>query len=155
MDALSAEAVDALVQAITALLPATTPALAPTVIAVPSRVAPTGLGGFVGTNADPEGEIFGRRIEGNILITARAGNLAGIDDAVNGAIKALLTADRKTLLDSGILHIGLDSVGPKPSASPPGSPERDISVRIVFEHLKLPTEAEGVIGEIPLNVTIG
>jgi len=66
MDALSAEAVDALVQAITALLPATTPALAPTVIAVPSRVAPTGLGGFVGTNPDPEGEIFGRRIEGNV-----------------------------------------------------------------------------------------
>ena len=145
------EAVDAFVAAVESLLPADD-THAPRVLATPTRVSPTGLGGFVGLNSDPPGDIVGCRLRVTLLVTISADDATALDATADGATRALLGADRKTLLEQGILRIALAELG----AARAGEPfERDLRFDVVYEFVKRPTEIEGgVIREIPIGLGV-
>ncbi|HEX9369528.1 MAG TPA: hypothetical protein VF897_00920, partial [Roseiflexaceae bacterium] len=150
MDILTSEALQGVTAAFGALLPAD---LRPTLIVVPTRVAPTGLGGYVGPSAAPAGDIVGRRLEASAMVTVRAANDGQLSDAVNAALGAVLAADRASLARQGILQLALDGVGPdEPQPGVAGRLQRALSFRLIYEFLKAPAESEGLIAHIPIGV---
>ncbi len=155
VDALSGKAIDALTTAVASLLPESPPGFRPSLAASPLRITPTGLGGLVGI--DSEARVLGRRLEAEVVITAKAPSPEDLLSAVTAITRSLLAADRKTLLEKGILGIGLEGMGPKPTAQAeaPGTLERDLTFRVLFEILEKPGDDEGIIKTIPLSIRIG
>ncbi len=146
MDVVANEALDALSAALESLLP---PDLSPSpsMMVNPARIVPTGLGGFVGLQDDPLGEIIGRRLDALVTVNVETPT-ADLAEAVMAVTSAFLAADRTTLRGLGILRMALDEIG---SASSKGNnTQRDLSFSVLFEYLKRPEENGGVISEIPV-----
>jgi hypothetical protein len=158
VDALAVEAIARLTAAVSSLLPAPAdPALAPSVLVTPVRVAPTGLGGYVGVHDAPGGEVLGRRLSARVGVTVRAPDAGSLGDAVALTTRSVLARHRATLAQLGILRVGLDSLGPPPPPPSPGPPQpqaRDVVFDVLFEYLHLPVEAGGIIAEIPLDADV-
>ena len=153
MDSISVEALDGLTAAIQSLLPPQAdPNLKPSLNVQPITISPTGMGGFVGINDNPVGEIIGRRIDATVAIGVKAPS-DGIGAAVSGVINALLAADRATLLGLGLLRVTLDKVG-DPSAVQGSTVQQPVSFRVLYEYLKKPVDPEGIIQQIPLNIQL-
>jgi hypothetical protein len=147
------EAVGGLAAAIESLLPdVADPDLRPTVLVSPRRIAPTGVGGFVGLHEEPEGQIFGRRVEANVFVTVRADDADGLPAAVTAVTRALLTPDRSTLAGEGIQRILLEDMAA--AGSDGGVSFRDLRFAVDYEFLRLPAASEGVIETIPLDFEV-
>jgi hypothetical protein len=142
----------------TALLPsAPAPAIAPQLHIAPTRVTPTGVGGFVGLNHDPPGEILGRRLAARVFVTVQAGQDGSVNETVSGVTRALLGADPVELRSSGILRLSLAELGPV-AVSGQGQNQvsrRELEFAVLYEYLRLPDAAEGVIERIPLLAEVG
>jgi len=151
------EALASLVAALDDLLPpAPDLAFRPTLAIQSLGFTPTGLGGFVGMNGDPRGEIHGRLVRARVLATVRAAAQDGLPAAALAVIQALVAAEAVTLRQRGILRIGLADLQPTTSPPADGAPaEQGLALDVLYEFLKRPEEAEGIIEEIPLQVEIG
>jgi hypothetical protein len=157
VDTLSVEALDGLTAAITDLLPAAPdPTFAPALLVQPRRIAPAGVGGFVGVHDAPRGEIYGRRLEAIAVVTVRASGSSALNTAVAGVSQALLAADRAALRGAGILRLAAGDLGPRSAGEPApgGVAERDVAFDVLYEFLKLPEAGEGVIQEIPITLDV-
>jgi len=155
MDAISTEAVNALQLAITGLLPPVAAPVLPSVVHIyPTQIATTGIGGFVGINQNPIGEIKGRRVSAKVLIDVRATTAEALDTAVSNTAVALLAADRATLTQQGILRLALGEVGERSvvGAGADVTVQKRMTFSALFEFLKLPADGEGVIRQIPINI---
>ena len=147
------EAFNALSAAVQALLPAVAdPAQTPKVTIQPDRISPTGIGGFVGINDNPVGEILGRSIEATAVVGVVAAK-DQIDAAVAGTINTVLAADRATLAAQGVQWIRFDKLDDV-SAVSNALVQRPVSFRVLYEFLKKPVDPEGVIQQIPLNIQL-
>jgi hypothetical protein len=155
MDVVSSEALDGLTAAVESLLSdVAEPSVQLIPFVTPTHVKPTGFSGFVGINEDPKGEILGRRLEATVLVTVRANDSRILNEAVATVERAFLGADRRTLLEQGILRVALDGVGAE-SVSGSGRNrvvERGVTFKVLYEFLKRPEEPEDVILEIPINL---
>lgn len=156
----SIDVLTGLTNALRSLLPTVTDAdLQPTILISPTRIVPTGLGGFVGTQDDPKGEVVGRRLEGTVLLTVKGRNADALNQAVTDAIAALVGANRSTLLQRGILQISLNTISVQSGTTTGGAPapplERTLAFHLLYEFLKLPTESEELIQHIPINLEVG
>jgi hypothetical protein len=123
-------------------------------LVTPTHISPTGLGGFVGINEDPQGRILGRRLQATALVSVSASDVGSLNEAVVAVTSAFLGADRGSLLEKGILRVGLDDIGPR-STSGSGSnmrEERALTFSVLYEFLKRPDESEGIILEVPINL---
>lgn len=154
MAGIDGDAISGLFNALDSLMPPVPdPALRPVVSLGPASIKATGVGGFVGINQEPRGDVFGRRLDATALVTVRAANAGELSAAVTSVTQALMGAERTSLRERGILRITLDQVGP--DASGPGDrAHRDLTFRIIYEFLKRPQEASGVIQEVPLNLRL-
>jgi hypothetical protein len=156
VDSISVEALDSLSAVLAELLrDEVGPLLEPALEVHPLRIVPTGLGGFVGLSHEPAGEIYGRRLEASARVAVKAAGVGALSDAVTAVTRALLAADRQVLRSKGILRLDLESVGPQPAADAAGVVEREVQVKVLFEFLKRPTEAGGIIRRIPLDLELG
>ena len=155
MSDIDSEALVGLTAAVESLLPDTTdPSVQLILLAAPLQITPTGLGGFVDIDEDPRGEILGRRLEATALVTVRAGDVGPLNGAVTAVTRAFVGADRAALLEQGILRVTLDDLG---SQSVTGSGrtrvvERILRFKVLYEFLKKPEAAEGIILEIPVDL---
>jgi hypothetical protein len=146
-------AVGGLAAAIESLLPdEPDPDVRPAVLVSPRRIAPTGVGGFVGLNEEPEGEIYGRRVDANVLVTVKADDDDELPAAVTAVTRALLTPDRSTLAGEGIQRILLEEMGAARTAG--GIASRDLRFAVLYEFLRLPSAPEGVIQTTPLDLDV-
>jgi len=153
VDPISVEALDALSAALQALLPAVAdPAQKPKVTIQPHSISPTGVGGFVGINDNPVGEILGRSIDATAVIGVVAAK-DQIDAAVAAVTNGFLAADRATLAAQGLQRIAFDTMGDV-SAVSDALAQRPVSFRVLYEFLKKPVDPEGIIQEIPLNIQL-
>jgi hypothetical protein len=156
VDAIASEAVANLTTALTSLLPPApaNPALARSILVMPVRITPTGLGGFAGLHSDPAGEVLGRRVSARVTVRVAANDDSVLDSTVAQVTQAVLTTARSELEQLGLLRVSLRDLGVRPVATPgPPTPlRRDIDFDVLFEFLKLPEEAGGVIETIPLDV---
>ena len=153
MAEIEAEALAGLNAAIGTLLEdAVTPPIQLDALVTSAHSAPTGLGGFVGTNEVPAGEIVGRRLQATVLVTVSANEDDALDEAVVAVTGACLGTDRTLLLENGILRINLDDVGPQTAGEGDATVERALTFDALYEFLQRPEEAEGVIVEVPINL---
>ncbi len=156
IETLNLEAVEALAANISDLLPPVAdPALRPDVLVIPRRFAPAGLGGYVGLNPDPLGEIYGVRLHASVVVTAKADHDADLSVPVGAIARALTATTRVTLGERGILRIALDTVEAptvRTGGSPSAAQRRDLQFQVLYEFLKPPDVAEGIIDEIPLDL---
>ncbi len=154
MDILTVEALAGLKSSLASLIPpAAEPEYTSVLSIIPGRVHPTGVGGFVGLSTDPIGEIFGRRIEAAVSITIKAGAAEELGVMVDTVTHSLMAAGRTVLAQNGILSLTLEGVGPlKVSGSGNNQiTERDLSAQVLYEFLKLPEQASGLIHEVPIE----
>ena len=158
MDPIASAALAGLRDAVVSLLPAVAePVLVPEVAVNATRIDPTGVGGFVGVSTDPPGDIFGRRVRAAVVVTARTTEATRLGDTVSAMTAAFVGADRSELRGSGLLDVELSRLGDASVVAADGGDvfRRDVVFSVVYEHLHLPTEAGGVIGEIPLELDVG
>src|SRR5262249_49551384 len=150
------EAIASLTTAMTSLLPPPVdPAVPHSVLVTPTRITPTGLGGFTGLHPNPEGEVFGRRVAARVTVSVGAQNVTGLDPAVARVTQAVMTTSRGELSQLGILRVGVLELGARPISpqqGPPSPQRRDVEFDVLFEFLKLPAQAGGVIQTIPLDI---
>jgi hypothetical protein len=150
---IEAEALVGLNAAIGSLLEdAVTPPTSLDSMVTSTLLTPTGLGGFVGANEVPVGEIFGRRLRATVLVTVSANDADALNEAVVAVTAACLGTDRALLLQKGILRITLDDVGPQAAGVDDATLERALAFDVLYEFLKRPEEAEDVIVEVPINL---
>jgi len=156
MDPIAEEAFSELAGALGSLLPPPgDPDLAPEVTINPVRVRPTGLGGYVGPHADPDGDVVGRFLEAKALVEVKATSLAGLDAAVGTVTRALVGAGRDDLRAAGILRLELDTLGQKtPPPDQTDSASQAVTFAVAYEFLKKPTEGGGTIDDIPVDVEL-
>jgi hypothetical protein len=136
---------------------ATDPDLQATLSVIPLRVTPTGIGGFVGVHPEPVGDVLGRRLHARVDVTVRADDLDELGTAVTDISRALLGASAPELRGQGILRLGLEEIG-ESTVTGQGANEvarRDLAFTVLFEHLRLPQEGEGVIETVPLMIDAG
>lgn len=159
MDVIAVEAIANLTTVMSSLLPPpATPALAPAMVVTPVRVAPTGIGGYVGAHPSPQGDVYGRRITARVQLSVPGDDPTALDDAVEAITQTVLARGRAELAQLGILKLSLFELGPRPAAPPPGppsQPRRDLSFDVLYEFLKLPESAGGVISSIPIDLEAG
>jgi hypothetical protein len=157
LDPIAQEAVAGLATVVGSLLPLSpAPALQATAAVIPERVAPTGLGGYVGPHVEPIGDVLGRRVHARLVVTVRAGTLADLGPAVQGVSTALLGAGSASLRGQGILRLGLTDVGPA-SLTGQGANQvasRDLAFATLYEYLRLPETSEGLIEEVPTAIDV-
>jgi hypothetical protein len=151
MASADSEAIEALTTALTALIPGGVPA--PLVAIHPRCVRPAGLGGFIGLHHDPAGDIVGRRIDATLSVTVVADDPASLTAAITAVNRALVAADPTALRTSGVLKLALDDIGPQTAAGDGGGLRQALSFTVLYEYLKPPEEAAGIIEEITLDVT--
>ena len=153
MDGINTQALAGLNAALESLLEdVATPPVQLSPLVISTRIAPTGLGGFVGTNEVPPGEIFGRRLQATVLVTVSADEADSLGEAVVAVSDAFLGTERGLLLEKGILRIALDEVGPKAAGNEDTTVERTLTFDVLYEFLKRPEESEDVIVEVPINL---
>ncbi len=154
-DGIDGEALVGLTAAAESFLPdIADPSVRLILLVAPASVAPTGLGGFIAANEDPQGDILGRRLDATALVTVTANDVGPLNGAVSAVINSFLGADRAALLEQGILRVALDEVGPQ-SISGSGNNrvvERILTFKVLYEFIKRPEEAEDVILEVPINL---
>ena len=79
MNATVAEAVQALNSAVVGLLPpASGPQFTPEVLVNPVKSHPAGIGGYIGLNSDPVGEVHARRLKAQVVVRIKADSLAAL-----------------------------------------------------------------------------
>jgi len=131
--------------------------LATGVVVSAARIAPTGVGGYVGPSGAPTGDVLGRRVTADLRLTVRADSGDDLDAAVNGLTAALLGAERRTLLEKGIQRLALAGLGERTVPENEGSALAtwEVGVAVVYEHLKAPEAPAGVIESIPMLIEPG
>jgi hypothetical protein len=156
LDALLSEALVALDTALSGLLPSPADAsLKPALTVLPVRCLATGLGGYIGINIDPIGQLGGCRLEALAIVTVKAPALADLNGALSDSTRAIVAADQKDLRKSGVQEISLDSLGPTPAQDAVAPFQREVTFRIKFEYLKKPEAGEGVIKVVEQHVSVG
>jgi hypothetical protein len=126
-------------------------------VIVPLSVSTIGLGGFIGTNTNPTGDIIGRRLEAQAVVTAMARDAGNLNMAVASIATALLT-DRGALNAAGIVRMALmnSGAGSDSPAVAGGNPavQREMTFQLTFEFLKTPSAAGDLIQEIPIGIQL-
>jgi len=158
MDVPLSEAVAALQGEIAGLLADPgVPALAPevTVLALSSHLS--GIGGLVGRNEEPSGEILARRVEARVTVRVKANTLADLAIVEAAATTAIVGADPVLLRSRGVRQIvreveGTDVVlAASDGLSAPAG--KDLRFNVLYEHVRLPTAPSGLIEALPQDVT--
>ena len=154
-----AEAISALNSRLATLLPTSaSEALTPDILINPVRTWPAGIGGYVGLNAEPVGEIHARRIRAQVVIRVKADSLPDLGPAETSVTHALMGASRSTLRHQGILRISRDTDFERLLSGPDSGlgdlSAKDIRFDVDFEYLRLPEDASSIIDSISLDLLL-
>lgn len=144
MDPIAQEAITSITQSLTNLLP---PNHGASLLVLPQRVRPVGLGGHVGEHPDPRGEIVIRRIDGSAEVTVSGDSPAELATRIAGVTGAYVGADPVELRRAGIFRLQVERIGDQTESGPGNNRTyaRVLSFSLLAEHQHLPDEASDVI----------
>lgn len=156
MNATVADAVQALNSAVTGLLPPPIgPQFAPEVLINPVKSHPAGIGGYIGLNREPVGEVHARRLKAQVVIRVKADSLAALGNTESAITNALVGANRTQLRSQGIFRISRDTDFGQMLLAADGldvAAGKDIRFNVDFEYQRLPNQAGGLIRSVPLDL---
>jgi hypothetical protein len=156
---MNTEAISELSGVLMSLLPEVSePALRVDVHIFPSRIFPSGIGRFIGIHPDPKGEIYGLRLNAKVLLTVKARSLNDLKTSLANVSSSLVAAERRELQRLGIFRIQLEDFGKEPLEKSGEGAEtilaRDLHLNVLYEYLKKPRTASGMIAEILQNIHV-
>ncbi len=114
----------------------------------PEHVKPIGIGGYIGIHDNPQGDIFGTHLASELQVFVEGDNSAEANERTQELIKEVLGIERKELFQSGIQRIILKDVLLQ------SDKERQVIFSLLFEHLELPEDTEGIIETVPINLAL-
>lgn len=153
MDDLLGAALAALSSDLRAVLPtATNPSLEPSLLVTPRTISPTGLGGYVGPHTEPDGDVHGRRVAAAVEVGVRAQTPNDLDQALSEVSAALLTVERGDTTNGDVLRVEHAS---QAAGSADGNTERTLRFDVLYEFVRPPTEAGGIIDEVLVDLDAG
>ena len=158
MDEIAAQAMSNMAIVLQSYLPQVTPNIDRSLTMIPSKVKPTGVGGYVGINVVPNASLYGRVIEASSEITVVSSNgIEALQQAVSTITQALLSQDRSTLRSNGIFNINLASLSDISHSGRGGNAvdTRTAVLNVQFEYIPAPANPEGTIDEIVDNLELG
>lgn len=124
----------------------------------PQSIKPSGVGGFIALNADPVGEIRGYQMEAETHVrVSTTVNLSVLGTAISRIMAALSGLSRRRRVELGLLRLKIRNIDPEIRQSGQGndlSLEQIVVCQVLYEFLKRPTDSEGIIQAIPLNVEL-
>lgn len=140
MDAIAQQALNALDAEISSLLPAIVPAgLTRQVRVFPLSVAPTGIGGYIGPQANPPADIYARRVQANVHVAVQGGQEQNATAHIDLVTRNLVTQSRQDLRQKGIFWV-------KPGIID----ARTAQFELLYEYAHHPAESEGIIDTLDL-----
>jgi len=154
-----ADAVQALNLAVTGLLPPpASPDLAPDVMINPVKTHPTGIGGYIGLNQLPLGEIHARNLKAQVVIRIKADTLIELGTTESAVTNTLIGANSTQLRSQGIYRISRDTEFSQIYHGAEDGLEvaigKDIRFDIDFEYQRPPDTASGQISTVPLDLIL-
>ncbi len=154
-----ADAVQALNVAVTGLLPPpANPGLTPDVLVNPIKSHPAGIGGYVGLNQTPVGEIHARSLKAQVVIRIKADNLVDLSDTETSVTHTLVSTDTALLRSQGIYRISRDTDFSQfykgASDGLDAKVGKDIRFDIDFEYKKPPEVPSGQITTVNLDLLL-
>ncbi|MBV1878719.1 MAG: hypothetical protein KUG79_13845 [Pseudomonadales bacterium] len=158
MDEITQQAMANIKVVLQSFLPAPSSDIEQSLVLLPSRVKPTGLGGYVGVNVGPDASLFGRLIEADIEVMVVSSDGPGLlSQAVSDCTQAMLSQTRTTLRGNGVFSIELDHLT---DIARSGTGNNTVDIRtlvfkIVFEFIPIPAVDEGNIETIVQNSELG
>lgn len=154
MDDITVQALANMTGVLQSFLPVVDPLINLSLILLPQKVKPTGLGGFVGTHREPDAALVGRHIQAisEISLISHDG-IAGLQLAVVNITQELSTQDRETLRSNGIFKLNFDELSSITHTVSGGNTidSRSVSFEVDFEYIPVPVISEGVINEFVHN----
>lgn len=151
MDAIAQTALSNLQTVLNGYLPSVSSvSIERSLLVIPHKIKPLGIGGYVGLHDDPVDDIFGRFVEADaeILVGATNNSLDTINAEVSAISSSLMTVSREDLRGDGIYFLDLKSL------SEPGSDNQNLRrllFSIRYEYQQIPTEAGGVIDTLDIR----
>lgn len=150
---LAADAIASLQTLLAARIPPSNPPqLVYTLLLIPVRVRPTGIGAFVDLHDDPVGDITGCQVSADAVVEVNVPPNANLNQAVAQLTGALLALDPVELRRDGILRLAVKSVTPVAST---GNQISHVTFDVLYEYLAIPQDAGDIITTIPINLTLG
>ena len=154
MDGLAGRALDTLVADVRALLPDPgDPAFAAGVGLATARVRRTGLGGFVGLQADPAGELQGRRVDATVAVAVRGADDTDLADRALAVSGALLSVGPADATEGRFLRVAQSSPPPATPIADDTTPVvAELRFDVIYELIEAPADTGGFIAEVPVDV---
>ena len=149
------EAVAALNATLQGLLPGGgPPAQAPELFVNPLKSHSVGVGGVVGIRTEaPAGEMMALRVTAEVVVRVKAQNAAQLAAQESAVSTALLGANPVNLRTSGVFRIRrVVETTERSVIALQNLSGRDIRFEVLYEFVKQPTAAEGVIASVPLDI---
>jgi hypothetical protein len=147
---LAADAIAALQTFLAARIPASNPPqLVYSLLLIPLRVRPTGIGAFVDLHDDPIGDITGCQVSADAVVEVNVAPNANLNQAVAQLTSALLALDPAALRRDGLLRLAVKAI------TPAGNQTSHVTFDVLYEYLAIPQDAGDIITTIPLNLTLG
>ncbi|CAM2065251.1 hypothetical protein SCOR_07720 [Sulfidibacter corallicola] len=122
---------------------------------LPLDYGPSGIGGFVGLQADPPGEITARRLRCRLVFSITTADRDTFFSRCASLRRALLGIGRGDRVVHGVRHIACDdSVLSMPSTAQSGLQQGQLHFKIDYEFTKHPEAADAAIDRIPVNLHV-
>jgi hypothetical protein len=140
MDAIAQQALAALDVAVAGLLPVSVPVGLTRVVRIaPTQITPTGMGGYMGLQTEPQAGVYGRRVQATVRVAVQGGQDQAANDHVDLVTRTLLLQDRTDLRKKGIFKLAADAME-----------ARATQFQLLFEYAFHPVAGEGVIQSLDL-----
>ena len=154
-----ADTVQALNLTVASLLPApASPDLAPDILINPVKTHPTGVGGYIGLNQAPLGEIHARSLKAQVVIRIKADTLTDLGTTESVVTNLLIGANATQLRSQGIYRISRDTEFSQIYHGAEDGLEvaigKDIRFDIDFEFQRPPDTPSGQISTVPLDLLL-
>ena len=150
MDAIVTEALSQLDVVVANLLPIPVPAgLQRQLSIVPLEIKPTGLGGYIGINPEPQAAVFGRKIRAAVAVSVSGGQANNVADHLNVVVKQLLSQANTDLRISGIFKLQLQDLPPAANNT------KSANFEISYEYQKIPAAPDGMINTLDFDFELG
>jgi hypothetical protein len=124
----------------------------------PVKSHPTGIGGYVGLNKSPVGEIHACSLKAQVVIRIKADNLIDLGNTESTITNTLVSADRTQLRSQGIHRICRDTDFSQfykgASDGLDAKVGKDIRFDIDFEFQRPPDTPSGLISTVPLDLLL-
>ena len=150
MDALHQAALEGLNEAFTGLFPE---GEAPLFSSLPRKIGLTGIGGLIGKTEAPAipGELFGRRVEGDIAVFVQAADPTSLSAAAASVMTSVLAHGRTELSAAGFLKLSQDRLD-EVRQTAPDVLSQTVFFKVLFEYRHLPESEGDRIDTIPVNL---